>query len=86
MISTVWFGEPAALNVFRSIGGPLRYDEGPRDPDDFDGVLAFWERDGVAMAAEFCTGRAFVEQKNADCLIRQRRSINYWTVATARQN
>lgn len=77
MISTVWLGEPAELKSFlEALAAHYEEMKDQADPDDFDGVsLAFWEQDGVAMAAEFCTGRAFVEQKNAG-LLNQAKAFN----------
>lgn len=67
MTSNVWYGKPSSMLAFieklaahyESIKNDVDCD------DDYDGVsLGYWEKDGLAMIAEFCVGDGFFEQKS----------------------
>lgn len=69
MTSNVWYGKPNTMLDFieklaahyESLKSNIELD------DEMDGIsLGYWEKDGVAMIAEFCTGDAFYEQKSDD--------------------
>ena len=69
MTSNVWYGKPSTMLAFiekLAAHYESMKNDVERDNDD-DGVsLGYWEKDGLAMIAEFCVGDAFFEQKNDD--------------------
>ena len=68
MTSNVWIGKPSAmLDFIEKLAGHYEGMKNDIDRDDMDGVsLGYWEKDGLAMVAEFCTGDAFFEQKSEE--------------------
>lgn len=64
MTSNVWIGESIALRAFMEAMA-IHYNEIKSSVEDDgynDVVLGYWEKDGLAMAGEFCMGDAFFEQ------------------------
>lgn len=66
MTSNVWIGKPAEMLAFIEELA-THYDAMKGELEDldaeWDGVsLGYWEKDGLAMIGEFCTGDAFFEQ------------------------
>ena len=68
MTSNVWYGRPAAmLDFIEKLAAHYEGMKNDIERDDMDGVsLGYWEKDGLAMVAEFCTGDAFFEQKSEE--------------------
>ena len=64
MTSNVWLGKPTEMKAFlEEIAKHYESMKNEADPDEYDGVsVAYWEKDGVAMGAAFCTGDAFFEK------------------------
>ncbi len=80
MTSNVWIGEPVQLRAFIEALA-VHYDgmkanvQDELDPQ-YQGVsLGYWEKDGLAMVGEFCTGDSFFDQMS-DVLLQQSRSMN----------
>lgn len=70
MTSNVWYGKPSSMLAFIEALA-THYESMKNDPalelDEYDGIsLGYWEKDGLAMIGEFCTGDAFYEKKSND--------------------
>lgn len=73
MTCNVWIGDPTQLLAFiEDLAVHYEHLKSEMDVDaDEDGVsLGYWEKDGLAMVGEFCTGDAFFEQKTQDLYTR----------------
>lgn len=66
MTSNVWYGKPSTmLGFIEKLAAHYESIKNDVERDDRDGVsLAYWEKDGLAMIAEFCRGDAFYNQKS----------------------
>lgn len=77
MTSNVWVGPPAALLSFmQDLAAHYERMKADLDEDfdaEYEGVsLGYWEKDGLAMAGEFCTGDTFFEQTSAELVERSK--------------